>query len=211
MWTRVKRGVGSSRTGHRCFLFHNTLYQVYGDGHTDLDDPAASFMTQGRHDDAEPLYRQSLEICRKVCTIHFVASYHNHSCQALGEEHPDVATSLNNLVGLLNVQGMYNESIPMLRRSLKIRRKVFGENHPDMAESLNNLAEVLREQDKHEEAEPHLIRCLDQRNATCKHQIHCRRSRLASGTLPGLGSGRHPSRYSSRHFECPGSWETPLI
>jgi tetratricopeptide (TPR) repeat protein len=49
---------------------------------------------------------------------------------------------------------MYNESIPMLRRPLKIRRKVFGENHPDMAESLNNLAEVLREQDKYEEAEP---------------------------------------------------------
>ena len=43
---------------------------------------------QGRYSDAEPLYQRSLEIRKK----------------SLGEDHPDVAGSLNNLAGLLEAQ-----------------------------------------------------------------------------------------------------------
>ena len=45
-------------------------------------------MLQGKYDEAEPLYREALAIGRKVS----------------GNKHPDVATSLNNLAGLLKAQ-----------------------------------------------------------------------------------------------------------
>ena len=44
--------------------------------------------TQGKYEEAEPLYREAIAI-RK---------------QAQGDEHPDLATNLNNLAGLLKAQ-----------------------------------------------------------------------------------------------------------
>jgi tetratricopeptide (TPR) repeat protein len=60
----------------------------------------------------------------------------------LGENHPNVATSLNNLAGLYKSQGKYNEAESLYRRSLSIWEKQLGENHPLVATSLNNLAEL---------------------------------------------------------------------
>jgi Tfp pilus assembly protein PilF len=70
----------------------------------------------------------------------------------LGEEHPDVAASLNNLAALLNAQRKYDESIPLFRQSLEIMRKVLGEEHPNVATLLNNLAVLLHTQGKPNEA-----------------------------------------------------------
>jgi hypothetical protein len=54
------------------FLFDNTSYQVYGDGHTDLDDLAASSMAQGKYDEAELLYRRTLAIAREESALVYV-------------------------------------------------------------------------------------------------------------------------------------------
>ena len=45
-------------------------------------------MLQGKYDEAEPLYRESLAIDKKI----------------YGDEHPEVATDLNNLASLLESQ-----------------------------------------------------------------------------------------------------------
>jgi tetratricopeptide (TPR) repeat protein len=60
--------------------------------------------------------------------------------KALGPNHPDVATSLNNLALLYKDQGAYAKAEPLLARALDINEKVLGPNHPDVAKSLNNLA-----------------------------------------------------------------------
>jgi CHAT domain-containing protein len=57
---------------------------------------------QGQYAAAEPLYRRSLAISEK----------------ALGQDHPGVATSLNNLAGLLSAQGQYSSAVFVLDRSL---------------------------------------------------------------------------------------------
>ena len=62
--------------------------------------------------------------------------------QALGPEHPDVATSLNGLAMVYHEEGKYTDEEPLLRRALAIREKVLGPEHPDVADILNNLAEV---------------------------------------------------------------------
>jgi CHAT domain-containing protein len=58
----------------------------------------------------------------------------------LGEQHPSVATSLNNLAGLYESQGRYDQAEPLLRQALEMRKRLLGEQHPSVATSLNNLA-----------------------------------------------------------------------
>ncbi len=128
--------------------------------------PAVIYGAQGRHKQAEPLYRRalairetvlgrSIPIPRRASTI----SPGSISAQgryaeaeplyrralaihetALGPEHPDTATGLNNLAGLYQAQGRYAEAEPLYRRALAIREKALGAEHPDTAASLNNLA-----------------------------------------------------------------------
>ena len=42
----------------------------------------------------------------------------------LGEDHPDVAQSLNNLAALANDRKEYEKAIPLYEKALKIRKQV---------------------------------------------------------------------------------------
>jgi CHAT domain-containing protein len=89
-----------------------------------LHQQAIQLYNQGRYDEAINLAKEVLAIREK----------------ALGPEHPDTATSLNNLAGLYETTGRYAEAEPLYKRSLAIREKVLGSDHPDTALGLNNLA-----------------------------------------------------------------------
>jgi tetratricopeptide (TPR) repeat protein len=65
---------------------------------------------------------------------------------ALGPEHPETATSLNNLALLLRDQGEFASARPLYERALAIREKVRGPEHPETTTSLNNLAYLLSDQ-----------------------------------------------------------------
>jgi CHAT domain-containing protein len=60
--------------------------------------------------------------------------------QVLGKDHPNYATSLNNLACYNSVLGNHREAIRLETEVLKIRERVLGKNHSDYATSLNNLA-----------------------------------------------------------------------
>jgi tetratricopeptide (TPR) repeat protein len=109
-----------------------------------LNQLAFLYNSQGKYNEAEPLYLRSLSISEKQ----------------LGENHPDVATSLNNLAELYRNRGKYEEAEPLYLRSLSIREKQLGENHPDVATSLNNLALLSHSQGKYNEAELLYLRSL---------------------------------------------------
>ncbi|WP_437542208.1 tetratricopeptide repeat protein [Sorangium sp. So ce367] len=98
----------------------------------------------GRYDEAIPLARRALELRER----------------ALGSEHPDVATSLNNLAGLLQTKGDYAAAEPLHRRALAIREKALGPEHPDVATSLNDLAGLLQAKGDYAAAEPLYRRAL---------------------------------------------------
>ena len=89
-------------------------------------------------EEAEPLYHRALEIWERV----------------LGPDHPNTASSLNNLAALYDSQGKLTEAEPLFRRALEIRERVLGPDHPDTALSLNNLAVLYKAQGKLTEAEP---------------------------------------------------------
>ena len=81
----------------------------------------------------------------------------------LGEEHPSVATSLNNLAALYESQGRYTEAEPLFIQALEMWKKLLGPEHPNVATSLNNLAGLYESQGRYEEAEPLYIQALDMR------------------------------------------------
>ena len=68
----------------------------------------------GAYDQALPLYRRALKIREKV----------------LGPEHPDTATSLNNLAMLYQAMGAYEQALPLYQRTLKIIEKVLRPGAP---------------------------------------------------------------------------------
>ena len=78
----------------------------------------------------------------------------------LGPEHPDTATSLNNLAALLQEQGDLAGARPLYERALAIREKLLGPEHPDTAVGLNNLAGLLYTQGDFAGARPLYERAL---------------------------------------------------
>jgi tetratricopeptide (TPR) repeat protein len=91
-----------------------------------------------RLSEAEPLMRRALAISEK----------------SFGPDHPNVATSLNNLTGLLGATNRLAEAEPLYRRALAIDEKSFGPDHPEVATNLNNLAGLLQDTNRLNEAEP---------------------------------------------------------
>ena len=71
----------------------------------------------------------------------------------LGEQHPDVATSLNNLAFLYLSQGRYADAEPLFRQALEMRKHLLSEQHPDVATSLHNIAGFYERQKRYAEAE----------------------------------------------------------
>jgi len=71
----------------------------------------------------------------------------------LGEEHPSVATSYNNLAGLYYSQGRYSDAEPLYQKALELSQRLLGEEHPDVATSYNNLAGLYYSQGRYSDAE----------------------------------------------------------
>jgi tetratricopeptide (TPR) repeat protein len=64
----------------------------------------------GRFTDAEPLYLQAMEI-RQV---------------QFGENHPEYASSLNNLASLYHSMGRFADAEPLYRQAMEIRQLQLG-------------------------------------------------------------------------------------
>ena len=93
---------------------------------------------QGRYGQAEPLFQYVLAMTKRL----------------LGDEHPDVATSLHNLASLYDKQGRYGQAEPLYQDALAMTQRLLGDEHPDVAQSLNNLAGLYDKQGQYGEAEP---------------------------------------------------------
>ncbi len=99
---------------------------------------------QGLYSLAEPWYQQCVSVIKS----------------RLGENHPDVASSLNNLALLYSSQGRYEAAEPLYLQALQLRKQLRGENHLHTANSLNNLALLYYSQGRYEAAEPLFLQAL---------------------------------------------------
>ena len=58
----------------------------------------------------------------------------------LGDDHPDVAVTYNNMAKYTLDQGKNDEALAMYEKALSIRLKKLGDDHPDVATTYNNMA-----------------------------------------------------------------------
>jgi nephrocystin-3 len=72
---------------------------------------------------------------------------------ALGPNHPDVGTVLNNLASLYVQNNKLEEAEPIFQRGIEIDKTSHGIEHPKTATSLHNYALLLEREQKWEEAE----------------------------------------------------------
>jgi tetratricopeptide (TPR) repeat protein len=83
-------------------------------------------MDQKKSDEALKILERSLAVRKRL----------------LGDTHPHVAVSLND-IGICHSQaGRYEEALPLLQEAMQVRVAVFGESHPLVASSLGNIGNV---------------------------------------------------------------------
>ncbi|MBK8980073.1 MAG: serine/threonine protein kinase [Planctomycetes bacterium] len=89
-----------------------------------------------RHDEAESMLRQALEMTRRL----------------LGADHPDVASCLRDLAKVLRARGANVEAEQACREALAIQRDKLGSGHLHVAATLHALALALIAQERAAEA-----------------------------------------------------------
>ena len=72
--------------------------------------------------------------------------------QMLGAQHPDTATSLNNLANLYRKQEKYELAEPLYQRAISIFERTFGDEHPNTRAGRRNYVILLRAMGHEEEA-----------------------------------------------------------
>jgi tetratricopeptide (TPR) repeat protein len=83
--------------------------------------------SQGRYPEAEPLLLEALDLHKRL----------------LGDNHPHVALSLNNLAALYDSQGRYPEAEPLYLEAFNIFRERLWENHPHTQIYMENYKTML--------------------------------------------------------------------
>ena len=99
----------------------------------------AKFITlyqQGRYSEAVKPAKEALTVAENT----------------FGPNHPNFATSLNNLAELYHSQGKYAQAEALHKRALAIVEKALGPEHPHVATVLENMAKCSRETGKIDEA-----------------------------------------------------------
>ena len=72
--------------------------------------------------------------------------------KVLGKEHPDTATTYNNIAGVYARQGDYSKALEWYQKALAINEQGLGKDHPDTASTYNNIASVYDRQGDYPQA-----------------------------------------------------------
>lgn len=102
-----------------------------------VNDLANVLMEQGRVDEAQQLYDETLRVRR----------------ESLGPDHPDTISSINNLAEVYLTRREPERAEALYREAIERGGRTLGPDHPDQIASLTNLATALAWQDRDEEAE----------------------------------------------------------
>ena len=102
-----------------------------------LDEQIAKLYRDGRYSEAIPLAQQLLALRE----------------EAVGPDHPEVASASATLANLYYSQGRYPDAELLYKRSLSILEHSLGPTHPYVARSLSNLALLYVSQARSADAE----------------------------------------------------------
>ncbi len=154
-----------------------------------LNNLGGAYKKSDQIEQAESLYKKSIEIQRKIpketeydpalaISLNNLAGIYNLQGQyekakdlyeealiidkeVFGEDHPETATDMNNLGAVYEFQGNYDKAGSLYLQALDIREKKLVKNHPNIANSLNSLAVLYQKWNKANEAGPLYVRAID--------------------------------------------------
>ena len=111
---------------------------------TSLANLAQLKLRQRAHDEAERLFRRSLQIRES----------------ALGHDHASLVQTVNGLAAVSYARGDIDGAEPLFQRALAITERRLGAQHPDIVTSLNSLARIAFKRGDYPAAGPLLERLL---------------------------------------------------
>jgi len=117
--------------------------------HEDLTKP---FVGLGRFYQGQGLYKQALPWFEQCLSA---------TRERLGDDHPDVAISLNNLAVPYSSQGKYSEAEPLLKQALEMKTQLLGDDPLSVVKNLHNLASLYKSQGRYDEPEPLYLQALE--------------------------------------------------
>jgi CHAT domain-containing protein/Tfp pilus assembly protein PilF len=156
---------------------------------TSLAHLANVYLHLGQFDEAEPLYKEALQLREKAVppnqqavavSLNDMGSlYYNMQRFAdaadfytkalslrehvLPPDSPLIGATLNDLGATYRNLGRNQDAEPLLMRALSIRQKALGAEHPDVAETLSNIGTLFIVQNRFAEAEKFLRQALEVR------------------------------------------------
>ena len=136
--------------------------------------------------DAELFYQKALEIIKK----------------ALGPDHPDVATILNNIALLKDETGQYADAEPLYQKALSITEKALGADHPDVARILSSVASHKEETGQYADAES-----LYQRALSIFEKALGPDDPYVAATLKGIAINKH---YTGQYADAESLYQRAL-
>src|SRR5258706_75794 len=80
--------------------------------------------------------------------------------KALGMDHPDTLTTVDNMAFVFDHQGQYDKALKYYERSLAGKEKSLGVDHPDTLATVHNMALVFRKQGHYDKALKYYERAL---------------------------------------------------
>lgn len=120
-------------------------------------DKAGFFLVEkARYGEVEPLFLQVLAIRKEM----------------LGENHPDVGSSLHNIAYLYSCQGRYFKAKSYYLDSLRITQNYFGRDHLDVATNLHSLGENFCSQGLYSESASYYKEALEIRQRLLEDKKH---------------------------------------
>ncbi|KAJ5726312.1 uncharacterized protein N7483_007669 [Penicillium malachiteum] len=129
-----------------------TFKEMLGPEHPDtlknMANPASTYRSQQRWEEAEDLQVQVMETRKEV----------------LGPEHLSTLISMGNLASIYWNQGRLKEAEELEVQVMETRKEILGPEHPDTLTSMNNLAFTLRSLGKNEAAVKMMAQCAESHN-----------------------------------------------
>jgi tetratricopeptide (TPR) repeat protein len=139
-----------------------------------MKEQADALNAQGKYAAAQPLFEKTLEIHRRLLT----------------DDHPETATSYNDVAFILNARAKYGAAQPLFVKALELRRRLLTDDHPDTAASYNNVAFNLNAQGQYAAAQPLLEKALEiwRRLLTDLHPLTARSYNNVAANLNAQGN-----------------------
>ncbi|KAF8459221.1 hypothetical protein BDZ91DRAFT_852054 [Kalaharituber pfeilii] len=167
---------------------------------TTVNNIAALFQDMGQHDKAleyfqRALYDKALEYYQRALVGRE---------KALGTEHPDTLTTVNNIAALFNIwtdnKALYDKALEYCQRALVGREKALGTEHPSTLTTVNNIAALFQDMGQHDKALEYFQRALVgcEKALGTEHPIHSYYSQQHCCFIRCYGTVRQSTRVLQR-------------